>query len=234
MKLLVANGCSCTRGEELEAPDLQAWPEVLGTRLKARVQNIARDGASNRRIVRTTVAAISSLSRDPSFDPAETLVLIAWTQSSRHEYRSEIEPTERRTGPNDLDLDRHWHRIGPWRNERGHRPTRAYYRHLWDEVGSSINFFTDWVMLDAFLRSLKLMPRYTFAFAAPVVPSSLDEVCAQLDRSSVWGGIPTPLAYTFEGVPKSLPKGPGGHPLAEGHAWFAKSLGDWLSEEGIS
>lgn len=232
--LLIANGCSCTRGEELDTPELQAWPALLGSRLGAQVLNLARDGASNRRIVRSTIAVVSTLAQESTFDPSDTLVLIAWTQPSRHEYRSETEAPEKRTGPHELEVDRYWQRIGPWQNKRGHRPSRAYYHHLWDEVGTSINFFTDWVMLDAFLQSLHLRARYTFAFAAPEIPESLEDVCAQLDPLRIWGGLPTLLPFTFEGVPGSLPKGPGGHPLAEGHAWFAQMLATWLLEERIS
>lgn len=65
IRLLVANGCSCTRGEELSDPLTQAWPVVLAGLLGVNYVNLGRDGSFNRRIVRSTVDWPKSVESGP-------------------------------------------------------------------------------------------------------------------------------------------------------------------------
>jgi hypothetical protein len=51
----------------------------------------------------------------------------------------------------------------------------------------------------------------------------------QVLAESVWGGLPPVPDNPFLEIPEGLARGSGGHPLAEGHAWFAASLATWLS-----
>lgn len=224
--LLVANGCSCTRGEELEAPEERCWPTLLARNLAVPSINLARDGASNRRIVRSTVDLMPKILARSGAVANDVLITIAWTELSRHEYHSDIETPESRNGVADAEVDRNWHRIGAWRDR--HRPTRAFYKYLWDMEGQITNFVTDWLMLDAYLDRLGVKVRYCFARQPPEIPPSLLELQDRLDGRRVWGGLRPSIEYTLEGAPDWMPKGPGGHPLEDGHRWFAEELGGWL------
>jgi hypothetical protein len=229
IRLLVTNGCSCTRGEELPDPGTQAWPVVLGKLLGVPPVNLARDGSSNRRIVRSTAARIDGVRDEYLVRPEEVLVLIAWTQSSRHEYYSARERPERRTGPADHPDDRHWQRIGPWRQDAGHRPSVAFYDHLWSDEGQLTSLFLDWLLLDGFLRHRGYQGRYAFAFpVAPDIPGPARQFARLLDGGTVWGGLPPARGKSFLEMPEGMARGPGGHPLAQAHEWFALSLAQWL------
>lgn len=233
-RLIVANGCSCTRGEELIDPGRDAWPAVLSRRMGVEHVNLARDGSSNRRIVRSTVARLQTVLHEQGAEPADVLVIIAWTQVSRHEYFSEIEAPERRSGPGDGPVDRHWQRIGPWRRDAGHRPSKAFYKYLWDPNGQLINFFTDWILLDSFLQQVGVTARYAHTF--PLVESLHSEpstLAGYLNPESIWGGIPPVLGHSFLEMPSKMPRGPGGHPLCDGHQWFAGRLEEWLRGRGM-
>jgi hypothetical protein len=230
IRLLVTNGCSYTRGEELPDPTAEAWPVVLGRLLGVPYVNLARDGSSNRRIVRTTIASVDGICRERAIPPDDVLVLLAWTQSSRHEYYSRRERPELRDLPADLPVDRNWHGIGPWRQDEGHRPSRAFYNHLWSDEGQLTNLFLDWVLLDRYLRYEKYQARYAFAFpVVPDLPEPALQFANQLQGSAVWGGLPPTPGRSFVELPPGTARGPGGHPLAEGHEWFARSLAEWLS-----
>jgi hypothetical protein len=229
IRLLVTNGCSCTRGQELPDPGTQSWPVVLAGLLGVPHVNLARDGSSNRRIVRSTVARIDRVRDQYPVRPDEVLMLIAWTQSSRHEYYSARERPEVRDGPADQPVDRNWQRIGPWRQDAGHRPSRAFYDYLWSDEGQLTSLFLDWVLLDRFLRHEGYQGRYAFAFpVAPAIPEPALGFVRQLPGETVWGGLPPRPGKSFLEMPDGMARGPGGHPLAEGHEWFATSLAGWL------
>lgn len=229
IRLLVTNGCSCTRGEELIDPQTQAWPVLLAEILGVECVNLARDGSSNRRIVRSTVSQLGEIRTQFALRSEQILLLPVWTQASRHEYFSLHETLEpRHSSPNE-ELDRHWQSIGPWRSEARHMPSRAFYRHLWSEEGQLANLFLDWVLLDRWAQHEGYQARYAFAFPVPrALPSPASSFLSQLDPETTWGGLPPQEGMSFLEMPSSLARGPGGHPLAEGHAWFAQSLARWL------
>jgi hypothetical protein len=229
IRLVVANGCSCTRGAELPDPERTAWPVVLGERLGIEVVNLAMDGGSNRRIVRSTTLCIDAVRQRRDLQAAEVLVLLAWTQVSRHEYFSPTERQEERDGPPDNEVDANWQRVGPWRRDRRHRPSQVFYKHLWSEEGQLVNFLLDWVLLDRWLRFSGYGARYAFAFPMPrELPGPARQLIGQLESTSVSGGLPPAEGTSFLEAPAELPRGPGGHPLTEGHAWFSKVLAGWL------
>jgi hypothetical protein len=108
IRLLVANGCSQTRGAELAQPGRDAWPAVVAGMLGVPHVNMARDGASNRRIVRTTVVRLPTICQEAGVQPDETLVLIAWTHTVRHEfYVPEKRPQPPDNHPVEHNLARH-------------------------------------------------------------------------------------------------------------------------------
>lgn len=227
--MLVTNGCSCTRGEELPEPETEAWPYRLSELLKVDVVNLARDGSSNRRIVRSTVDRIGDVCRERRVQPHEVLTLIAWSQASRHEYFSRHEKPEKRQGPADDSADLYWQRIGPWRQDAGHKPSRSFYDHHWSEEGQLANMFLDWLMLDRFLGAQGFDARYAFAFpVTSPIPVPASRFAAKLRPDSVWGGLPPSPGRSFLEMPGDLDRGLGGHPLAQGHEWFAERLAEWL------
>lgn len=229
VRLLVSNGCSFTRGEELTEPEGESWPSLLARLFRVELVNLAQIGASNRRIVRSTVLALDDIRRRSGFEPEEILVLLAWTQSSRHEYYSPSDVAEQRIDSPGGEIDLNWHQIGSWRYKNRHRPSRAFYRELWSEEGQLINFFLDWILLDRWLSTGGYEARYVFAIPPPAAttgPASL--LMGQLDPQLVWGGLPVVAGRSFREISIDLPRGPGGHPLADGHARFASLLADWL------
>jgi len=229
IRLLAANGCSFTRGQELKDPATEAWPAVLATALGVPCVNLASDGASNRRIVRTTVASLASICRDASVRPDEVLVVILWTYTSRHEYYAVGHPKRffsRNHTPTDTWID-----INPWRERAGHRPSRAFYDHLWSEEGQVTNLLLDWLLLDRFLRQEGYQARYGYATPdLPVIPEPARWFVPQLPSGTTFGGVPPVKGKSFTELVDDRERGPEGHPLAEGHAIFGRTLADWLTD----
>jgi hypothetical protein len=228
-KLLVANGCSFTRGEELPDPEARAWPARLADRLGVPCVNLARNASSNRRIVRSTVMRLEAVRREHGLRPEDVTVVIAWTQTARHEYHSAVEPVPQE-GPPDHPVDAGWHRVGPWLLGRGHKPTKAFYDMMWSEEGQLVNFFVDWTLLHGHLAAHGYDARYAFAFPiTDPIPAHAKPLMDALDADRVWGGLPAPPERSFVNMPPRFTRGPGGHPLEAGHAWFADALGDWIN-----
>ena len=63
MKTLYTIGDSFTYGDELDDPK-HAWPYILGDLMGYRVDNLARNGASNDYIVKSTVEYLESNTPD--------------------------------------------------------------------------------------------------------------------------------------------------------------------------
>jgi hypothetical protein len=235
IRLLVVNGCSFTRGAELADPPTQAWPALVGRWLGADVVNLARDGASNRRIVRTSVACIDRICTERGVSPDEAIALITWTSQPRTEFFSLEDEPEGVPRPADLAVDDHWRRIGPWRAARGHAASTAFYDHLWSESGQLVNFFLDWVMLDAFLGSSGYQARYAYAFPARVGPDEpAMPLVDMLPAERVYGGVPPTDGSAFHEMAAAYPRGPTGHPLEAAHAAFAQGLCDWMARSSAS
>lgn len=233
VRLLVANGCSFTRGQELADPRNEVWPAVLAKTLGVPCVNLASDGASNRRIVRTTVSRLATVCADASVRPDEVLVLLMWTDTSRHEFyvpaRRPLFFAGRRAGAGG-----DWVDINAWRLNAGHRPSRAFYDHLWSEEGQVTNLFHDWLLLDRFLAHDGYVARYTFATPQPHVPEAARWFVQQLPTETTLGGVPPGRGMTFTEMAGKRPCGPGGHPLADSHALLARRLAEWLASDGIA
>ena len=88
--ILIANGCSHTAGAEMEAP-LQgecyekAWPKKLADSLGYKPVNLAISGASDDRVVRTTIEYIGKLKKSPNYNPSKFFVVISWPGLHRTE-----------------------------------------------------------------------------------------------------------------------------------------------------
>jgi hypothetical protein len=81
MKYLFANGCSFTYGDELKNKFDDRWSYILSNKLNLEEINIAHDGASNDRILRSTIDWIS-YNTDKLKD---TFFIIGWTGPERWE-----------------------------------------------------------------------------------------------------------------------------------------------------
>lgn len=227
IRLLATNGCSQARGTEMDDPETQAWPAVLARELGVPHVNMARDGASNRRIVRTTVARLPIVCQEAAVRPDEVLVVIAWTHSVRHEF---YRPGTRAQPLAAHPVDHNWEHIGPWR--RWHRPTRAFYNHLWSEEGQVTNFFLDWLLLDRFLGQEGYQARYAFAGPEVIrVPEAARPFLRPLRSETTFGGLPPAPGTSLMAMSLDRDRGPGGQPLADSHARFARALSQWIAAE---
>lgn len=235
IRLVVANGCSYTRGAELDAPHQESWPAVLGRILGVPVVNLASDGGSNRRIVRTTVANLRRLSCEHGVDLSNMAVVCMWTGITRDEFYSSGRG-DRGKRPDLPDEDR-WHRLGRWRIEEGDRASRAYFRYLWNEQGAAMNLFVDWIMFDAYIRSQSVAGRYVYAW--DVLPKKMipeaRNLMAQVNASHVYGDQVQSNAGTsfYDSVCNIYETGALFHPLAPAHAYFAEKLACWLKASGL-
>ncbi|NUW34542.1 hypothetical protein HTZ77_24330 [Nonomuraea sp. SMC257] len=227
IRFLIANGCSYTRGAELDDPGREAWPAVLAGQLGIPFVNLACDGGSNRRIVRTTVGNLHRLCAENGVSPAETLVFCMWTGLTRGECRG------RRPDPGnrpDLPYETDWHRLGRWRIAEGDTVSQAYFSRLWDQRGAAVDFFTDWILLDSFLRDSGALARYAFAW--DVLPRKLGrqavDVAGGLAQATVYGGDPTDAEQSFyNAIQRNFSVGKLYHPLAAAHVYFAQELAAW-------
>jgi hypothetical protein len=231
IRLLVTNGCSGTRGKELTCPERDAWPVVLANSLSIDLVNLARNGSSNRRIIRTLVESLPAVIHQTCVAPDEVLVIASWTEISRHEHYVGTKRRLRRFRLGDPFHDG-WQRIGFWRAREGHRPSVAFYDHLWNDEGQLASHFLDWAMMDALLCQTGVHPRYAFTFPIPrVLPAPALPAAQHLSQARTFGGIPPRSGTTFLEMPSEYARGPGGHPLEEGHRWFAAQLRGWLHDD---
>ncbi|MGO9956471.1 MAG: DUF6071 family protein [Solirubrobacteraceae bacterium] len=230
---MVVNGCSLTRGQELADPEREAWPRRLADLLGTELVNLARDGGSNRRIVRTSVQEIPALVAKSGVSASNVTVIAMWTHLARSEYYNAQEPETYTEGGQDREADRGWHRVGPWRQSEGHQPSRAFYEHLWSQHGQATGFVLEWMLLDAFLVSLGYRVRYAFGF--PVDKRALASVrhlTINLDPARTFGGR-LENAASFIELAERYPRGRGGHPLADAHASYAALVAAWLGGRGL-
>jgi Family of unknown function (DUF6071) len=233
VRLLVTNGCSYTRGAELADPARQAWPAVLAGRLGVPLVNLACDGGSNRRIVRTTVANLHRVCAEHGVGAADALVVCMWTGLARGEHHHR--GRDRGNRP-DLPDEEHWHRLGRWRIDEGDAASEAYFRYLWDSDGATVDMMTDWLLVDAYARSLGAQARYAFAWnVLPAKPSAaVRRLAAGIDPACVYGGKVASAGLSFyDSVAGRFATGSLYHPLAPAHAYFAGELDRWLRGQGF-
>lgn len=91
MKLLFSNGDSHTAGNEMEHVDQvvcyeKAWPKQLSDKLDLENINIAKPGAGNYRIFRTTQDwVINNVILNKIYDPKDLIVVVMWSGFDREE-----------------------------------------------------------------------------------------------------------------------------------------------------
>ncbi|MGY0234561.1 DUF6071 family protein [Longispora urticae] len=229
-RLIVTNGCSHTRGAELEHPEREAWPHVLAAGMGVPLVNLACDGGSNRRIVRTTVGHLADAVRARGVAPEETLFLCQWTALTRAEHF-----VERRTDPPnrpDLPYEANWHRLGHWRVPEKHAASVSYFRDLWSDEGATVDFFTDWLTLDAYLWRGGFPRGYIYGWdILPAdIPAQARPLMARLDPGLVFGGSLDSSHRSFRACTEDdFEFTAYYHPKAPAHAHLAKLCAEWLA-----
>jgi hypothetical protein len=238
IRLLVVNGCSYARGAELAAPERDAWPALLARELGLDVVNLACDGGSNRRVVRTTVEHLDAIRAARGVRLDEILFFGLWTAVSRNERydgRTEDGPARPDLGVRpDLPEELHWQRVADWKAAEGDKPSKMYFRHLFNMTGATIDFFVDWLLLEQFLAARGVTGRYAFAWEAlpEPIPAAAMGVMRAIPADQVYGHLPPRAGDTFRDmVADRVPFGKWDHPLAEGHRIYADALVRWLRSD---
>jgi len=86
-KVLYANGCSFTIGDELINPRSQAFPTLLGNDMNCDfIVNQARCGSSNHEVLRKTMNFLLEYVHTKKLDVEDLTVVIGWSLVSRYEY----------------------------------------------------------------------------------------------------------------------------------------------------
>ena len=171
--LLYTIGDSFTYGAELDEPKKQAWPRLVADRLGYKLVNLAKPGASNDYIIRTTVEFLETRTPD--------IAIIAWTTPDRLEI-NEIQCTSN---------------------------SHPDVFKTWDDQWAENKFQTQVKLLDKYLamprRHRIAMPHYfVVGWGDPL------NIPCYIGRLVEW-------AY-------DAPRGPGGHPLEEGHKLIADEI----------
>lgn len=238
IQLLVVNGCSFARGAELSAPEREAWPSLVAARLGMKIVNLACDGGSNRRAVRTTVTYLDDIRRRSGLGYDQILVFCMWTAVSRHErYDPSIEDGAVRPDLGvrpDLPEETHWQRVADWKAAEGDKPSKMYYRHLYHDAGGTVNFLVDWLLLENHLTALGVACRFAFAWdiLPRPLPAEAQRLLPALHGDWVHGGLPGGPTDNFrEIVHGKVPFGRWDHPLVDGHRLYAREMVRWLGAD---
>jgi hypothetical protein len=85
-KILLSNGCSWVNGAGLSNREIQRWSYHLSKKLNMEDINISSEGASNDKILRTTIEWLKE-NKDKFSD---VLVVIGWTQMTRTEFFNDV------------------------------------------------------------------------------------------------------------------------------------------------
>jgi hypothetical protein len=85
-KILLTNGCSFVNGAGLQDRESERWSYHLAKKLNMEDINLSSEGASNDRILRTTIEWLKE-NKDKLSD---VLVVIGWTQMTRTEFFNDV------------------------------------------------------------------------------------------------------------------------------------------------
>ena len=160
---LIANGCSHTSGAEIEylkqdSCYSKAWPQHLADKLNLESINLARSGASNKRVIRTTIDYIGNLFLK-GVKPEQIFVIILWPGSYRTEIYKEMfleNPIWQGWVPLVVGNYKLYKKIYP-------RDVYNYYK-AWvttlDAESVNIDYYNHVILLQSYLKSFKI--KYLF------------------------------------------------------------------------
>jgi lysophospholipase L1-like esterase len=234
IRLLVANGDSNTWGSELSRPAVSNWAAVLADRLGVEVVNLAEQGGSNHRILRTTVEHLGRLVAAHRLEPADVLYVGMWTLRDRMEVVGDTP---------ELSMvhvagfrDRPWQRIRALLIDRDHEPSVLWFRDLCERQTGVVDLLLSTILLDRWLARFGC--RYALALAYDELGERLaarhPKLTSQLRPGVLVGGRGWSDAAMRMVVEGRAPIGPDGHPLEAGHRLYVDEvLLPWLIDAGI-
>ena len=182
---LIANGCSHTSGAEIEylTQDScynKAWPQHLSNKLNAESINLARSGASCKRIIRTTINCVGNLLLK-GVKPNELFVIVLWPGPYRTEIYQDI--------LKDDELWKGWVPlcVGNDKQYKEHysRAVFNYYK-AWvtttlDPKAANIEYYNNIILLQGYLKSFKI--NYLFWRASSTTLDKMNmSLAIQIDK----------------------------------------------------
>tara|TARA_B100000029_G_scaffold352417_1_gene344980 strand:+ start:17 stop:733 length:717 start_codon:yes stop_codon:yes gene_type:complete len=183
--ILLANGCSHTSGGEIEYYKQdscyeKAWPQHLANKLNFDCKNIAISGASNKRVLRTTITSLGELFLQ-KVAPKDIFVVILWPGSYRTEvYQDKFKDIKPWYGwiPLCIGNDTQYKDQLP-------RNLFAYYRN-WvtttlDPKAVNIDYYTSVILLQGYLKSFKIKYLFWRASATTLNKENFP-LAVQIDR----------------------------------------------------
>lgn len=205
LKKVLCIGCSLTYGEELENPRKNAWPSLLGQLNNWEVHNIGKHRSSNDRIIRV---ALEELHKQYN------LVVIAWSQISRFEIFERVNNNYR-----DVSILCPTVRKFKWAEE--------YYKYYSSEISDYRKWLQQIILLQSYLE--KINQPYVFCNAfqdMSILPqdSEIDRLKKLVDDKYYLGWMSDSILDWVS----TVPKGPGWHPLEEGHIIIANKINSFI------
>ena len=207
-KRLLTVGDSFTYGDELTELH-HAWPYRLADLLDYEVVNLGESGIGNTKIMRNAVVETISQPYD--------LVVIGWTSAGRVEWKDSFGAEYTLwPGYNGRGV---FFRDHPWRTDwlnymnQYHDPAYLYQQYLLDVI--SLQSYLKVKNINYVMLNIVDNEFYKISCLA-----GLDYVAAAIDKSHFlgWG------EYGMAEIAHGCPKGPGGHPLAQGHQRIAEKI----------
>jgi len=182
---LIANGCSHTSGAEIEylkqdSCYSKAWPQHLGKKLDFEVINLARSGASSKRVIRTTLDYIGNLFLK-GIKPEELFVIVLWPGPYRTEIYQDI--------LKDNALWEGWIPLCVGNDDQYKKQYNyeiyKYYK-SWstttlDPKAANIEYYNNIILLQSYLKSFKI--KYLFYRASSTTLNKENiSLAVQIDR----------------------------------------------------
>ena len=212
-------GDSFTYGDELPDRNL-AWPMLLGNLLNESTVNLGKCATGNTRIIKRTLDLV--INKTPDLK-----IICVWSSPERHEFADEH-------GIYDV-----W----PARSVQVWNNTSSYRKILTDYVTDHHHVewaYSNWlrqiILTQTFLKTNNI-PYYMFnAFTPMAMYHELDSTLKErYTRHREFIDFSRYLAKPYDSFVQwtyHCPRGPGGHPLEEGHRVIAENIYKTINERG--
>lgn len=211
-KQLLTVGDSFTFGDEL-SDRYQAWPYKLADLIDYEVHNMGQSGTSNTSILRRTIEELSANHYD--------LLIIGWTDPGRIEWKDnvgiayDVWPGYQSDGQ--FVVDHPWRALLIEYINKYHSPEYLYQQYLINVL--SLQSYCKTIGLDLLMMDIRLVNYYRSVGA-----DQHDKLEAQIDKDQFvgWG------EFGMQELTADLPKGPGHHPLEQGHNKIANEFRKYI------
>jgi hypothetical protein len=230
--LLLANGCSHTAGAEIEYETQdncydKAYPKTCAEELGWGWVNLAVSGASQERIIRTTIDWVGRNYKN--YSNSELYVVIMWSASSRTEFYSKSR--------------RNYVQVVPGNDEVYKKQfTKAEYLYyqsyvvLQNRSAQIAKWYNNVILLQSYLKSMNI--RYLFLNATEPLPeyASLPHLIRQIDnRKYPWAhdsnnsflNLVINIGYKMA---KHTEKGFCHHVGEDAHIFYGKNIAKYIKE----